>query len=218
LIGLNKRVAITPVLFNVWILAACSAMPQSASSYGSAPGPFELVDTPFYSQLQFQCGPAALITLLEASGVATTLEAVSSQIYLPARQGSLQSEIIAATRAADRIPYVLAPALASIAGELAAGRCWCCRTSASAGYRGGIMQWSSARMRAAMRSFFVSAERLYIDMLSEDSSSLLARNNLAMTLVALVRNDRALEQIDIALVLAEGSPLLDELQDTKKLL
>jgi hypothetical protein len=80
------------------------------------------------------------------------------------------------------------------------------------------MQWSSARMRAAMRSFFVSAERLYIDMLSEDSSSLLARNNLAMTLVALVRNDRALEQIDIALVLAEGSPLLDELQDTKKLL
>jgi hypothetical protein len=55
-------------------------------------------------------------------------------------------------------------------------------------------------------------------MLSEDSSLLTARNNLAMTLVALGQSDQALEQIDIALTLAEGSPLLEELLDTRKLI
>jgi hypothetical protein len=53
-------------------------------------------------------------------------------------------------------------------------------------------------------------------MLSEDSSLLTARNNLAMTLVALGDNDQALKQIDIALTLAEESPLLHELLDTRK--
>ncbi len=55
-------------------------------------------------------------------------------------------------------------------------------------------------------------------MLSEDSSSLIARNNLAMTLVALGQSEQALEQIDIALTLAEDSPLLHELLDTKKII
>ncbi len=118
----SKRAAQASALFVLWMLAGCSTMPPSVSNYGPAPSPLELVDTPFYSQQQFQCGPAALMTVLTASGVATTLDAVTAQVYLPARQGSLQSEILAASRAAERIPYVLAPELASITGELAAGR------------------------------------------------------------------------------------------------
>lgn len=97
-------------------------MPASVSRYGPAPDILELIDTPFYSQQQFQCGPAALMTVLTASGVATTLDAVARQVYVPARQGSLQSEILAASRAADRVPYLLEPGLFSITGELAAGR------------------------------------------------------------------------------------------------
>jgi hypothetical protein len=70
---------------------------------------------------------------------------------------------------------------------------------------------------------FATAEMLYRDMLSEDSSLLIARNNLAMTLVAMGQVDQALEQIDIALGQAEGSPqpeevpLLEELRDTKRI-
>jgi hypothetical protein len=101
---------------------ACSTIPASVSAYGPATNLLELSDTPFYPQEQYQCGPAALATLLTASGIATTPELLVGQIYLPAQQGSLQFEMLAATRAAGRLPYVLAPALASITAELAAGR------------------------------------------------------------------------------------------------
>ncbi len=118
----SKRAAHASALFVLWFLAGCSTIPPAVSNYGAAPSSLELVDTPFYSQQQFQCGPAALMTVLTASGVATTLDAVSRQVFLPARQGSLQSEMLAASRAAERVPYVLAPKLSSITAELATGR------------------------------------------------------------------------------------------------
>ena len=101
---------------------ACSTIPPSVSDYGSVANPIELVDTPFFPQEQYQCGPAALATLLAASGISTTPESLVGQVYLPARQGSLQTEILAAARNAGRLPYVLLPGLASITAELAAGR------------------------------------------------------------------------------------------------
>jgi hypothetical protein len=285
-------------------------MPPSVSDYGPAPSQLELVDTPFYSQQQFQCGPAALMTLLTASGVETTLDAVTAQVYLPARQGSLQTEILAASRSAERVPYVLAPGLASITAELAAGRpvlvlqnlgvSWAprwhyavvvgtdsdnkrivlrsgtdarriTRTSvflrtwrrsnfwavttlkpgelpadpdraryaeAVAGLEqtghypaarkawlagrshwpnDAVMQFGLANTEFALGNF-VAAQSLYLDMLREDSASLTARNNLAMTLVALGESNQALEQIDIALTFADGSPLLHELLDTRKII
>ena len=310
LTGLTKRAAQVSALFLIWLLAACGTIPPSVSNYGPAPSPLELVDTPFYSQQQFQCGPAALMTLLTASGVETTLDTVTAQVYLPARQGSLQTEILAASRAAERIPYVLEPRLASITGELAAGRpvlvlqnlgvSWAphwhyavvvgtdsdskrvvlrsgtdarriTRTSvflrtwkrsgfwavttlkagdlpadpdraryaeAVAGleqtghYQAARDAWLAGRSHwpndAIIRfglanteyalGNFNAAERLYLDLLSEDSSLLTARNNLAMTLVALGQRDDALQQIDIALALAEGSPLRDELLDTQRII
>jgi tetratricopeptide (TPR) repeat protein len=120
--GCLKRAAQASALFLVWLMAACSTIPTAVSHYDSTLRPVELVDTPFFSQQQYQCGPAALMTLLTASGVVTTLDAVTAQVYIPERQGSLQTEILAASRMAERIPYVLPPALSSIADELAAGR------------------------------------------------------------------------------------------------
>ena len=55
-------------------------------------------------------------------------------------------------------------------------------------------------------------------MLGNDNASLIARNNLAMTLAAQGRNREASEQIDIALNLAADSPLLDELLDTQSII
>lgn len=102
--------------------AACSTIPPSVSDYGPVASPLELASTPFFPQEQYQCGPAALATLLTASGIATSPESLVGQVYLPARQGSLQSEMLAAARNAGRLPYVLAPTLASVTAELAAGR------------------------------------------------------------------------------------------------
>ncbi|MEE2002561.1 PA2778 family cysteine peptidase [Alkalimonas sp. MEB108] len=82
----------------------------------------ELTDTPFYPQLRYQCGPAALATVLQVSGVETAHpDQLAEQVYLPERQGSLQAELLAASRRAERIPYVLAPQLTDLLAELAAG-------------------------------------------------------------------------------------------------
>jgi Flp pilus assembly protein TadD len=82
----------------------------------------ELADTPFFPQKDYQCGPAALATVLVTSGVETTADALVPEVYLPGRQGSLQTELIAATRRHERMPYVLAPEFDDLIAEVATGR------------------------------------------------------------------------------------------------
>jgi hypothetical protein len=81
----------------------------------------ELATTPFFPQTAWQCGPAALATVLSASGVATDPEALATQVYLPARRGSLQVELVAATRRAGRVPWPVPGGLPALAQEVAAG-------------------------------------------------------------------------------------------------
>lgn len=82
----------------------------------------ELVDTPFYAQVTDQCGPSALASILGASGVTVTPEALKSRVYIPGREGSLQIELLAATRAYKRIPYLIDPEITALLGELQDGR------------------------------------------------------------------------------------------------
>ena len=65
---------------------------------------------------------------------------------------------------------------------------------------------------------FSEAEALFFLMLRNDNALLIARNNLAMTLVAQGRISEALEQIDAALSLAADSPLQEELMDTRRII
>ncbi|MCX7063635.1 MAG: PA2778 family cysteine peptidase [Proteobacteria bacterium] len=81
----------------------------------------ELSQTPFFPQESHQCGPAALATVLGASGVVVMPAELVPQTYLPGRQGSLQLELIASARRQQRIPYVLAPDAATLFAELDAG-------------------------------------------------------------------------------------------------
>lgn len=81
----------------------------------------ELADVPFFPQQDYQCGPAALATVLNAAGVAITPEALVPQVYLPGRKGSLQVEMLAATRRNGMLAYELAPELADLITEVAAG-------------------------------------------------------------------------------------------------
>ncbi|SEB03616.1 PA2778 family cysteine peptidase [Alkalimonas amylolytica] len=113
------------VLLLCCLLPACSSLSshyqyqQLSSAELSA---IELSDTPFFPQQQYHCGPAALATVLQVSGVqAANPDSLAQQVYLPERQGSLQAELLAASRRAERIPYVLAPQLTDLLVELAAG-------------------------------------------------------------------------------------------------
>jgi hypothetical protein len=89
---------------------------------GAIPPRIELADVPFFPQDDYQCGPAALATVLTYAGRATTPESLALRMYLPERKGSLQIELVATARSQQRIPYILPPTLDSLLGELRAGR------------------------------------------------------------------------------------------------
>ena len=82
----------------------------------------ELDATPFFPQKKYQCGPAALASVLGASDVATTPDALVPLVYIPSRKGSLQVEMQAAPRTFRRLSYLLSPNMDSILAEINAGR------------------------------------------------------------------------------------------------
>jgi len=60
--------------------------------------------------------------VLTASGADVTLDTIVDKVYLPGRKGSLQAELLAATRTSGRLPYVIDGSLNAVWNELAAGR------------------------------------------------------------------------------------------------
>lgn len=107
-------------------LSACATAPLQYTEVIGDDSPYqspiEHTETPFYPQEEFQCGPAALATVLQVSGVSDAdPDVLAEQVYLPERRGSLQMELLGATRRANRIPYVMAPNIESLLTELYAG-------------------------------------------------------------------------------------------------
>ncbi|MGD9297632.1 MAG: PA2778 family cysteine peptidase [Chromatiales bacterium] len=82
----------------------------------------QLADTPFFPQQAYQCGPAALATVLNANGVSISPEQLVPQVYLPERRGSLQVEMIAAARRYDQVPVVIEPGFSALLEILREGR------------------------------------------------------------------------------------------------
>lgn len=109
----------------LWLLiAACSLLTACAGGVlrpEPPPAPGELTDTPFFPQEKYQCGPAALATLLVDRGVQVTPEDLVEQVYLPGRRGSLQVEMKAAARRNGLVPWPVGGELASLRAALAAG-------------------------------------------------------------------------------------------------
>jgi len=81
----------------------------------------ELAEVPFFPQEEYQCGPAALASVLVHNNIATTPAALVPQVYLPGREGSLQTEMLAATRRHGLVAYHLAPRIEDLLTEVAAG-------------------------------------------------------------------------------------------------
>ncbi len=87
----------------------------------SLPEVAQVQGVPFFPQQASLCGPAALATVLKFSGVDATPDTLVSQVYTPALKGSLQLDLVGATRRAGRVPYRIAPTLAALFEEVAAG-------------------------------------------------------------------------------------------------
>lgn len=103
------------------MLAGCSVH-QPAQHATIPDADVELVKIPFFPQQQYQCGPAALAMMLQASGIDIQPNDLTQRLYLPGRKGSLQVELVASIRYNQRIPYVIKPEISAIVAELLAGR------------------------------------------------------------------------------------------------
>lgn len=110
------------------LASGCASLvaPQATALREAGPPPglpqqVELDALPFFPQDEYQCGPAALATVLSGAGVKVTPQDLVPQVYLPARQGSLQVEMLAAARRNGLVSYVIAPAYGALLREIAAG-------------------------------------------------------------------------------------------------
>jgi len=109
----------------VVLLSGCASAWQSSQLLANPPHTLpvvsELHETPFFPQEKYQCGPAALATVLNRYQHKVTPEALVPLVYLPARGGSLQVELVATARRFGMLPYPLAPRLEDLLREVAAG-------------------------------------------------------------------------------------------------
>jgi len=110
----------------VLALAGCTTLvPQTVALRtdwpAGVPRQVELAQVPFFPQDEYQCGPAALAMAMKFAGASIVPESLVDEVWLPARQGSLQLEMLAAPRRHGLVSLRLAPVYADLLREVAAG-------------------------------------------------------------------------------------------------
>jgi hypothetical protein len=100
-------------------LGGCATAPRELPAVAT---PIELTAVPFFPQTEYQCGPAALATLLAHAGAAVNAETLVPEVYIEGLKGSLQPELLGATRRHGFIPYVLPPDAGALLAELENGK------------------------------------------------------------------------------------------------
>ena len=109
----------------VFVSGCAALIPQTAGLRTQWPADaarqVELTQVPFYPQDEYQCGPAALAMAMNNSGARVTPQALVPEVWLPARKGSLQLEMLATPRRHGLVSYRLEPKYADLLREIAAG-------------------------------------------------------------------------------------------------
>ncbi len=116
--ALTRRHLRAGALLLVAALTGCAA-PGPPRPVG--PHTVELSKVPFFPQDSYQCGPASLAEVLSFTGVPVHPEALEPYLYLPARKGTLQAEMIAQARRHGRLVYPIEGSIAAVTAEVAAG-------------------------------------------------------------------------------------------------
>lgn len=118
-----RRCWLPGLLVLLALLSGCATQTRAllAGAHPDLPPQVELSSTPFFPQERYQCGPAALAMSLRAAGLAAEPEALVAQVYLPQREGSLQTEMLAAGRRNGAFSLTIAARMDALLAELAAG-------------------------------------------------------------------------------------------------
>lgn len=93
------------------LAAAVEALPRQARVAG----------VPFFPQSDYQCGPASLAMALGAIGRSRTPESLTDEVYLPARQGTLQAEMLALPRREGLLAVPMPSQIAALLRAVADG-------------------------------------------------------------------------------------------------
>jgi Peptidase_C39 like family/Tetratricopeptide repeat len=107
----------------VLLLSGC-ATPQVDALLQQRPAQLPVshsLDVPYFAQKDHQCGPAALAMALDAAGDTVTPPDLVGSVFIPAREGSLPPEMLAAARRRSRLAVELDPKIDAVLAEVAAG-------------------------------------------------------------------------------------------------
>jgi len=117
------------------LLAGCAApAPLSSASPGAGtpvagrpdasdlPVARQLAGVPFVAQPDWQCGPAALAIAMTASGHPVPVATLAADAFVPGLKGTLQAEMLAASRRQRLLATVLPPEFDALRREIADGR------------------------------------------------------------------------------------------------
>jgi tetratricopeptide (TPR) repeat protein len=107
-----------------FLLTSCASTPQTSqllAQQGDLPQHQELTEVTFFPQEKYQCGPAALATMFQNTGINIAPSDLVHEIYIPSRKGSLQIEILASSRRHGRVAYRIEPNLRALLSEVSAG-------------------------------------------------------------------------------------------------
>lgn len=96
----SKKGSLLAALFVTLWLPGCQSLPSVPSANTQ-----QRLDVPFFTQKQYQCGPASLASMLHYARKPITPDELVAEVWLPERQGSLAIELIAAARARGLLAY-----------------------------------------------------------------------------------------------------------------
>ncbi len=111
------------VAVSAYLLVACASMPLDLHDnrlIGLAQT-HEIKNIPFYPQVEDQCGPSSLATMLGVQGIDISPEQLRGKLYIPGKEGTVTTEMIARARRFGMLVYPLEPDFIDVLTEVHAG-------------------------------------------------------------------------------------------------
>lgn len=105
------------------LLAACSGMQLDIrdTRLNTLSPTYLLEHLAFYPQVEDQCGPSSLATMLAAQGIQTSPAKLRDKLYIPGKKGSITTEMVARARRFGLMVYPLENDVIDILLEIHAG-------------------------------------------------------------------------------------------------